>query len=281
MTSASGSPWPTSPIRRPRASTCSWPAGPPRRCRTRASRCTGSSLSTARAHLQRSGVPEAAGLELRGTVPLAEFRARMRAARVYAAGARWEDFGQAPLEALADGALLATVPSGGPFEALRLARELGEPDLVAPALDGEALGARDQGGLRAARGARARLSRSRARAPAPVPPEGRPGDGRARRAAAALRLTQHGALPRLGVRRERMALGHRAAARGESLAQPGLSHEPPQGGDDLGPALGVHEQRRSRRPRPRRPPRPRAGCRGAAAPPPRPRAWSPRRARRC
>ena len=38
----------------------------------------------------------------------------MRAARVYAAGARWEDFGQAPLEALADGALLATVPSGGP-----------------------------------------------------------------------------------------------------------------------------------------------------------------------
>ena len=95
---------------------------------------------TARAHLQRSGVPEAAGLELRGTVPLAEFRARMRAARVYAAGARWEDFGQAPLEALADGALLATVPSGGPFEALRLARELGEPDLVASALDGEALG---------------------------------------------------------------------------------------------------------------------------------------------
>ena len=40
-------------------------------------------------------------------------------------GARWEDFGQAPLEALADGALLATVPSGGPFEALGLARELG------------------------------------------------------------------------------------------------------------------------------------------------------------
>ena len=94
----------------------------------------------ARAHLRRTGVPEPAGLELRGTVPASEFRARIRAARVYAAGARWEDFGQAPLEALADGALLATVPSGGPFEALRLALELNEPALIAPKLDGEALG---------------------------------------------------------------------------------------------------------------------------------------------
>lgn len=100
----------------------------------------------ARAHLRRAGVPEPAGLELRGTVPAPEFRARIRAARVYAAGARWEDFGQAPLEALADGALLATVPSGGPFEALRLALELNEPALIAPMLDGEALG----GAIRAA-----------------------------------------------------------------------------------------------------------------------------------
>jgi hypothetical protein len=94
----------------------------------------------ARAHLRRAGVPEPDGFELRGTLPAAEFRARIRAARVYAAGARWEDFGQAPLQALADGALLATVPSGGPFEALRLARELGEPALVARALEGAALG---------------------------------------------------------------------------------------------------------------------------------------------
>ena len=94
----------------------------------------------ARAHLRRHGVPEPPGLELRGTVTAAEFRARIRSARVYAAGARWEDFGQAPLEALADGALLATVPSGGPFEALRLALELNEPGLIASALDGAALG---------------------------------------------------------------------------------------------------------------------------------------------
>jgi Glycosyl transferases group 1 len=94
----------------------------------------------ARAYLRRAGVAEPPGLELRGTVPADEFRARIRAAFVYAAGARWEDFGQAPLEALADGALLATVPSGGPFEALRLVREFGEPALVADAVDGQALG---------------------------------------------------------------------------------------------------------------------------------------------
>jgi hypothetical protein len=54
------------------------------------------------------------------------------------AGARWEDWGQAPLEALADGALLATVPSGGPYEGLRLARRL-DPTLVAGEIDAAAL----------------------------------------------------------------------------------------------------------------------------------------------
>jgi hypothetical protein len=92
----------------------------------------------ARSHLRRNGVPEPATLELRGTVPAAEFRARLREAHAYVAGARWEDWGQAPLEALADGALLATVPSGGPYEGLRLARQL-DPSLVAAAIDGVAL----------------------------------------------------------------------------------------------------------------------------------------------
>jgi hypothetical protein len=94
----------------------------------------------ARSHLRRSGVPEPATLDLRGTVPAAEFRPRLRQAHAYLAGARWEDWGQAPLEALADGALLATVPSGGPYEGLRLARRL-EPSLVANAIDGAALAA--------------------------------------------------------------------------------------------------------------------------------------------
>jgi Glycosyl transferases group 1 len=66
------------------------------------------------------------------------FRAALRRARVYIGSARWEDFGQAPLEALADGTLLVTVPSGGPFEALRHARELA-PQLVAGELSAAAL----------------------------------------------------------------------------------------------------------------------------------------------
>ena len=92
----------------------------------------------ARSHLRRTGVPEPATLDLGGTVPAEEFRSRLRRAHAYVAGARWEDWGKAPLEALADGALLATVPSGGPYEGLRLARELDE-SLVATEIDGAAL----------------------------------------------------------------------------------------------------------------------------------------------
>ena len=92
----------------------------------------------ARSQLRRKGVPEPASLELAGTVAADRFRARLRQARAYLAGARWEDWGQAPLEALADGALLATVPSGGPYEGLRLARQL-DPSLVAEQIDAGAL----------------------------------------------------------------------------------------------------------------------------------------------
>jgi glycosyltransferase involved in cell wall biosynthesis len=92
----------------------------------------------ARSHLRRTGVAEPDSLDLGGTVPAADFRARLRRARVFVHGARWEDWGQAPLEALADGALLATVPSGGPYEGLRLARQL-DPGLVAGSIDAAAL----------------------------------------------------------------------------------------------------------------------------------------------
>jgi len=90
------------------------------------------------AHLRRTGVAVPEQVEFRGKTPPEQFRAALRRARVYAGGARWEDFGQAPLEALADGALVATVPSGGPFEALALARELA-PELVAEGVNAAAL----------------------------------------------------------------------------------------------------------------------------------------------
>lgn len=83
-----------------------------------------------RAFLARFGIQEPEGLEWRGWVPAREFRAALRRAHVHITSARWEDFGHAQLEALADGALLATTPAGGPFEALAFAREL-DPRLVA------------------------------------------------------------------------------------------------------------------------------------------------------
>jgi hypothetical protein len=92
------------------------------------------------AHLARTGVTEPPGVDFRGKRPAHEFRTELRRARVYVAGARWEDFGQVPLEALADGSLVATVPSAGPFEALRIARELA-PELVAGAIEPSGLAA--------------------------------------------------------------------------------------------------------------------------------------------
>ena len=83
-----------------------------------------------RAFLARFGIPEPPALEWRGMVPASEFRVALRRAHVHVTSARWEDFGQAQLEALADGALLATTPAAGPFEALAFAREL-DPRLVA------------------------------------------------------------------------------------------------------------------------------------------------------
>jgi hypothetical protein len=91
-----------------------------------------------RAFLARFGLPEPEGLEWPGTVPRREFRAALRQAHVHITSARWEDWGQAQLEALADGALLATTPAGGPYEALAFARTL-DARLVAPEVSASAL----------------------------------------------------------------------------------------------------------------------------------------------
>lgn len=57
------------------------------------------------------------------------FRDLVRRAKVYAVAPRREDFGIAQLEALADGCLLVTTPSAGPYPAAHLARAL-DPRLV-------------------------------------------------------------------------------------------------------------------------------------------------------
>jgi glycosyltransferase involved in cell wall biosynthesis len=51
-------------------------------------------------------------------------------ARLFVNASRFEDHGLAPLEALSAGAALVTVPSPGPYPALKMARSLA-PDLVA------------------------------------------------------------------------------------------------------------------------------------------------------
>jgi hypothetical protein len=77
------------------------------------------------------------GVRFAGRLEPSEYRALLRRARVFVAAPRREDFGIAPLEALADGCLLVTTPSPGPYPALGLARTL-DPRLVsddlAPAL---------------------------------------------------------------------------------------------------------------------------------------------------
>lgn len=87
--------------------------------------------------LDRRGVPEPAGVEWRGALAREDWLAAVRRARLFVNASRWEDYGISQLEALSAGAALVTVPSPGPYEALRLARRLApklvDPDL-APAL---------------------------------------------------------------------------------------------------------------------------------------------------
>lgn len=75
------------------------------------------------------GLDAAAGVEVAGRMAPAEYRALLRRARVFVAAPTREDYGIAPLEALADGCMLVTTPSPGAYPALDLARAL-DPRLV-------------------------------------------------------------------------------------------------------------------------------------------------------
>ena len=75
-----------------------------------------------RAGLLRSGAPD--GVRFAGMLSRADYRALLRRARVFVCAPRREDYGIAQLEALADGCMLVTTPSPGPYVALPLAREL-------------------------------------------------------------------------------------------------------------------------------------------------------------
>jgi glycosyltransferase involved in cell wall biosynthesis len=91
-----------------------------------------------RAWLARHGVPEPPGLEWAGVLPRREWLALLGRTRLFVQTSRFEDHGIAPLEALSAGAKLVSVPTPGPFPALRMARELA-PELVAPERTAESL----------------------------------------------------------------------------------------------------------------------------------------------
>jgi glycosyltransferase involved in cell wall biosynthesis len=73
------------------------------------------------------------GVRFAGMVAPDEYRALLRRARVFVTAPRWEDYGIAQLEALADGCVLVTNEGPGPYAALPLARQL-DPRLVGDGL---------------------------------------------------------------------------------------------------------------------------------------------------
>jgi Glycosyl transferases group 1 len=64
------------------------------------------------------------GVEVAGRLAPDAYRALLRRARVFVAAPRREDYGIAPLEALADGCQLVTTPAPGPYPAFEIARQL-------------------------------------------------------------------------------------------------------------------------------------------------------------
>ena len=73
------------------------------------------------------------GVRFAGMLSRAEYRALLRRSRVFVTAPRREDYGIAQLEALADGCMLVTTPSPGPYAALPVARAL-DPRLVSAEL---------------------------------------------------------------------------------------------------------------------------------------------------
>ncbi len=99
---------------------------------------TGLDEAAARSFLNTVGLDLPVGTEYAGKVSASEHRALTRRAAVYLAASRYEDYGIAQLEALADGALLVTTRSDGPYAALTLAQQL-DPRLVAARAEPDAL----------------------------------------------------------------------------------------------------------------------------------------------
>ncbi|HUA06233.1 MAG TPA: glycosyltransferase [Solirubrobacteraceae bacterium] len=75
-------------------------------------------------YLHKQGIAEPPAVQWTGLLSPERHRALTRRAEVYLAASRYENYGIGQLEALADGSMLVTTPSPGPFAALPIAREL-------------------------------------------------------------------------------------------------------------------------------------------------------------
>lgn len=104
---------------------------------------TGIAPDRARAFLERRGVPLPRDVELAGMLSQHEFGRLLDRARAFLSAARWEDFGQAPLQALERGAVLVSAPAGGPFPALAIAAQIGPGFVAADRTPGSVAGALD------------------------------------------------------------------------------------------------------------------------------------------
>ena len=91
---------------------------------------TGIDAERGRAYLRKRGVAEPAAVEWAGSLDADRYGALLSRAEAYVSASRFEDYGIAQLEALANGTPLVTTPSQGGYEALALARQL-EPAFVA------------------------------------------------------------------------------------------------------------------------------------------------------
>lgn len=106
----------------------------------------GVSRERALSFLRRRRVVEPEGVEWAGMLPRERWLELLGRAAVMVNASRREDYGQAPLEALAAGVPLVTLPAAGAYEALGLARELA-PGLVGASVDAESLAAAWRAGL--------------------------------------------------------------------------------------------------------------------------------------
>jgi hypothetical protein len=85
---------------------------------------TGLDGEQAHRFLAERRVAEPSAIEWAGVVSPQRFRELTARAELFLSASRFEDYGIAQLEALADGALLVTTPSAGPYEALPIATAL-------------------------------------------------------------------------------------------------------------------------------------------------------------